>query len=433
MGRPAASWDPERLVHRQIYIDLIRAYLADYGSQRALASALGLSEAYASYLLEPPRLAGGRRDQHWSVLLAESGHEVADAFRFVKTPSEARARQIAGQLASDAERRAVLLHHVRMARRLSGRPGSPLTVRPISGDAANEQLRAIADAHQAALDSPVEAVTAAGYALVWRQAGDLAASIDARRAPAEFAQAMMFLHDTAQVLGRADLALGFARRAVGALPVPGRGSAEPPAVTRLRVNAMLAEVVTLNTLGLQQDALRSGAHAQTLPGSGDEPQYWLRSFLEQQLTSMAGLPRASLYHAEAMADRALGLVAGHPVHAAGVTRRLADVYLSRGTARSVRKAGRLAEDLRRAISPGAEISPLRRAQILRTLARYHQRAGDGAAVEHLIGECLQVTIAANLIHQRGELVGEFSARSRTSQAAGSSSIIPAAVLEIGMW
>src|SRR5215469_10389159 len=41
--RPGDSrgWSPERLIHRQTYIDLIRAYLADYGTQRDLARALG--------------------------------------------------------------------------------------------------------------------------------------------------------------------------------------------------------------------------------------------------------------------------------------------------------------------------------------------------------------------------------------------------------
>jgi hypothetical protein len=53
-------WDPERLIHRQTYIDLIRAYLRDNGSQHDLAQALGLSEAYASYMLAPLRLGDDR-------------------------------------------------------------------------------------------------------------------------------------------------------------------------------------------------------------------------------------------------------------------------------------------------------------------------------------------------------------------------------------
>lgn len=55
------------------------------------------------------------------------------------------------------------------------------------------------------------------------------------------------------------------------------------------------------------------------------------------------------------------------------------------------------------------MSPLRRAQILRTLARYHAHAGDRRAAAHIVCQCLYVTAQANLVHQREALVREFSA------------------------
>jgi hypothetical protein len=85
------SWDPGRLIHRQTYIDLIDAYLADYGTRRDLARALGVSEVYVSYLLKPLSLAAGRPPAHWSGLLSAAGYEVAEALKFAKTPSQARA------------------------------------------------------------------------------------------------------------------------------------------------------------------------------------------------------------------------------------------------------------------------------------------------------------------------------------------------------
>jgi hypothetical protein len=400
----ARSWDLDRLMHRQTYIDLIRAYLADYGSQRDLARALGISEAYASYLLEPVRLRLSRRqDGHWSILLCAAGHEVAEAFKYVKTPAEFRAQQIASQLLTDADRRDVLLYHVSLARRLAPAPADSAL---LSASDARTMLQTIGETHQAALYGPAEAVTAASYAQVWRQARDLPALIDPRVNPPEHAQALMFLHDTAQVLGRPDLALGFARRALRALPASRRGNAGSPAVIRLRINAIFAEIVTLNTLGLRADALRAGEYAQSLPGYGDEPETWLRSFLEQQLTSMSGLHRASIYMAESTADRALGLLPDDRILRAGVSRRLMDVYLSRPTPRSIRNASRLANDLYQAVAHDCGLSPLRRAQILRTLIRYYRRVEDPSTATDLIAECLRVTAEANLVHQRDELVRE---------------------------
>jgi hypothetical protein len=400
------GWSPERLIHRQTYIDLIRSYLVDYGSQRNLARALGLSEPYVSYLLEHARRAGTGQHEHWSVLLTAAGYEVAEAFKYVKTPSEARAQQIAGLLGCDRDRREALLAEVRLARR----PLNPSQfARPMSASQANAALRVIGDTHQAALYSTAETETASSYARVWDLARDLPASIDPGRDPAEFAQALMFLHDTAQALGRPDLALGFARQAIGALSLPAGSAREPAQVTRLRMNALLAETVSLNTLGLHRSALLSAAHAQTLPGLLEEPGTWLRSFLEQRLTAMSRQPRASLYEAEAGADQALGLVCDDHVLQAGITRRLLDVYLTRLTGRASRRADQLAADLRHVGRTDAIMSPMRRAQILRTLARYHQqRTADHAATEQLVGDCLRITTEANLVHQRAELVREFA-------------------------
>lgn len=233
------SWDLDRLMHRQTYIDLIRAYLVDYGSQRDLARALGFSEAYASYLLEPLRLAGGGRPAgHWSVLCA-AGREVAEAFKYVKTPAEVRARQIAEQLLTDADRRDVLQYHINMARRAArSPPDSPA----MSAGAARAALDVVGEIHQAALYDPAEPVTADSYVRVWELARDLPAQIDPRLNPADHAQALMYLHDTAQVLGRPDLALGFVRQAIRVLPAGRPRDAGSPTVVRLRVNAIFAEM-----------------------------------------------------------------------------------------------------------------------------------------------------------------------------------------------
>jgi len=404
-------WDPQRLIHRQTYIDLIRAYLLDYGSQRDLARALHMSEAYASYLLDPLRPAvSRRRAAHWSVLLSASGLELAETLRFVKTPSQRRAQQIADQLCTDAERREALLDHINMARR-SAEPSSAGSS-PISFSEAGVAIEAIGQLHKAALHDSRALVTAAAYAKVWHQARVLAAVIDPRRNPGERAQVLMFLHDTAQVLGRPDLALGLARQALGVTSAADSDYQEAPGGIQMRINAMLAEVVSLNTLGLRLEAAAAIAHAESLTGYNHEPAVWLRSFLEQKLDAMTGSARTSIYHAESTADAALNLVQGDATLQAGIKRRLMDIYLRRPTGRSMRKAHQLESDLRQAVTEGSRVSPLRRAQILRTLARYSRSIRDGGAATALVGECLCVTAEANLVHQRRELIHDLAASNR---------------------
>src|ERR1700722_4017608 len=97
-----------RVLHRQMYLDLIRAYLPDYGSQRDLARALGLTEAYLSFLIEPLHADGTRRrESYWADILTRPDLEIVEAFRFLKTPSEERASQLAADLCTEEERRDV--------------------------------------------------------------------------------------------------------------------------------------------------------------------------------------------------------------------------------------------------------------------------------------------------------------------------------------
>jgi hypothetical protein len=408
--RAGGSWDPERLIHRQTYIDLIRAYLRDYGSQHDLARALGLSEAYASYLLAPLRLGGDPRPAHWAGMLTARGDEVAAALKFAKTPSLHRARQIADLLCTDAERRDVLLDHIARAGRQSRFPVQDSV--PLPDPEARAAVNALAELHHSALHDSRPHMTAVTYARVWHEARSLSVSIDPRRNPVRYAQVLMFLHDSAQVLGRADIALGCARKAIGILQSIGAGTAGSDDQARLHINSRFAEVVSLNTLGLRGEARVAIASAEPLRGYRREPETWLRSFLEERLNTITGFPRASIYDAERTADMALSLVPDDAILRAGVTRRLMDIYLTRLTARNRRKADQLASALRPVLTTGSAISPLRRAQLLRTLARYSRSVNDTAGTAAMVSEGLRVTAEANLVHQRRELLREFSAAAR---------------------
>jgi hypothetical protein len=141
----------------------------------------------------------------------------------------------------------------------------------------------------------------------------------------------MSLHDTAQVFGRSDIALGLARKAIGILQSAGSDISGEYGAIRLHINARFAEVVSLNTLRLRGEARVAIACAEPLPGYNREPETWLRSFLEEQLNAMTGFPRASIYEAERTADRALYLVPDDVILQAGITRRLMDIYLTRLT------------------------------------------------------------------------------------------------------
>jgi hypothetical protein len=240
------------------------------------------------------------------------------------------------------------------------------------------------------------------WADVWDRATGLAEVIDPLRNPVEYAQVLMYLHDAAQVFNRPDLSLGYARKAVLALStLQGRVQ---DAVVRLRINALLAEAVSLNTLGLAGDAMAVIGRASHTPGYQHEPESWLRSFLEHQLTAFAHSPRVSIYHAEKVTDLALNLVPADGVIQAGIRRRLLDVYITHATARSRRKADELAVLLMGIASAADYMTPLLLAQILVTLHRYSRSINDGAGAAKFFSECMLVTKQANLYHQQQQLL-----------------------------
>jgi transcriptional regulator with XRE-family HTH domain len=389
-----------RALHRQMYVDLIRAYLRDYGSQRDLARALGITEAYVSFLLEPFRaVEAKRRSLHWASSLRVTDYEIVEAFKFLKTPSEERAEQIADQLCTDVERRDVLLYHINLARRPSIQAREKIT---IPADQAQSILTTIGDIHQVALFDPDASVNRDAYSDVWDRAARLAEVIDPLRNPLEYAQVLMYLHDAAQVFNRPDLSLGYARKAILALSsLEGRVQ---QAAVRLQINALLAEAVSLNTLGLTPEAMAIIGQAAHTPGYRYEPESWLRSFLEQQLTAFARSPRVSIYRAEKVTDLALNLVPSDGVIQAGIRRKLLDVCITHATARSRRKADELAVQLIGIASTDDYITPLRRAQILVTLHRYSRFINNVEEAAKFFSECMLVTKQANLFHQQQQLL-----------------------------
>lgn len=144
--------------------------------------------------------------------------------------------------------------------------------------------------------------------------------------------------------------------------------------------------------------------AETAPGYRNEPESWLRSFLEQQLTAMTYSRRLSVYDAEKIADHAAGLVPADLVLRAGISRRLLDVYTVHGTARSARKASELAGRLAGQASGAGRLTPVRRAQILRSLYAYYRSAGDQESASRAFLAGMSVTVQANLFHQQKELL-----------------------------
>lgn len=270
----------------------------------------------------------------------------------------------------------------------------PPTARLGGDDGLRCALTAVGDVHQVALYSADPAKTRRAYLRVWLASQRLVQRVDPSTHTVEFAQALMFAHDAAQVMNHHQLALLYARTATLALSEWGGRSDE---AVRLRLNALFAEVVTLNSLGLKRDALDLALRARIEPNYSWEPRTWARSFLEEELTAMVSTPRLSIYAAEETADRALETINGDSVHTNTINAKLLEVYLSHGSMRSLRRAKRLSERID--LSPMKVGSTLRQVRALRALARYHRAIGDQVTAHEYLRRCRELAEAGQLRHQ----------------------------------
>jgi hypothetical protein len=389
-----------RSFHRQMYVDLIRAYLLDYGSRRDLARALGVKEPFITYILAP------------SAAAESPGNPGRRAARPpVKTPSTRRAEHIASLLCSDAERRDVLLHHIGQAR--SGLPATGLWLAAPSPARLVEALRVVEDLHAVATNAADPAAARQAYHELWRRGQRALARTDVRQQPLPFARLLLYLHAAACVLDRADLALEYARRAGMALhdaSPRGRDGESRSAYAKLVFGTARAEIVALNNLNLVGSAQQAAVFTEEalLPRHGDRAT-WLPQLYRDRLTSLRRLHRFAVSEAEILHERASAL-ATNPLDQALLDERLAGALLSHGTPRSVRRARPLVE--RGLVLVGqadTPLSPLHRAQHLRTAASYARRIGDRAAWERYVRDCLALIAAAGLAHQRRQLERQYGA------------------------
>jgi hypothetical protein len=387
-----------------MYVDLVRSYLLDFGSRRSLARALGVKESFVTYLLTP----FGARSPHGGLLPA-------------KTPSQVKAERLVTLLCADVERRAVLLRHITAAREHA--PARTLwqgpTLEPGRGPLASlaevvrlqERLRAVA------AGGPSPARARAAYLGLWRHGQAALDRFPAVTDPLAYTQLLLYLHEAACVLDRADLALDYARQAQLVLRQAYLAHDRQDAGTWLLAGAARAEVVALNNLGLVEAAQQCALHVEQKVLAGELVRAsWLPHLYRDRLTSLRKLHRFAVSEAEILYDRAGALLKGADRAAAVLLdERHAGALLAHGTQRSLRKAEPLVERAVQAVSAGSgrenapQLGALHRAQVWRTAARFAWQTGDRARWAVCLRRCLRMVAGAGLAHQRRQLERQYGA------------------------
>jgi transcriptional regulator with XRE-family HTH domain len=373
-------------------VDLLQAYRRRQGwSQRTLARALGVSDAFVSYVLdpEPPLLQDKRL-------------------------SPARERQLVGLLDLDADCREVLQYHLAGARRRRRHESASCSTW-LSTEQVDELNTLLRKLHGEATFAGSAVAAKRAYVQIWDLASQVVDRIHPRNQQLARVDTLMILHDAACVLDRADLALGYARQALDVLerdPVDARNQDR---LESSKVHASRAEIVALNNLELPLAASKVAQRVEAiLPGFQADRAAWLPQLCSDRLSSLSrleGVRRFPISEAENLRERAEREAQPSATMQVLLDNALARAFLAHGTARSLRKALPLVErGLQRAENPTEPLGPLHRAMLLRTAARYEWKIGGTTATwSRLLRACLELVDSAGLTHQRAELARQYGA------------------------
>jgi hypothetical protein len=369
----------EAHIHRGAYIATLRAALAEWERHADLATSIGRSRVFLSYLLR------------------EDG---------TQTPSPETAERIVRALPLPSEQRHDLFEHMVLSaeRRLRARRKTRQLVSEASLEEMVERMRA---AHWAAMYAVEASVALPQYQLLRDLANDVLRVNGLRQSPLVFVETCLLLHDAETVLDRPGDALFHARLAGTVMR-----SLDPADYQRgrerfehLRVNVSYAEAVTLASLGLANQAERPLLNALVASQQSVTARtFWLPYLYRHQLVTVSGKPRFSQYQVRELAYLAKVACVRRadpldPQVDLLIEESLASAYLRFGSERSARAAARLLQPAVESLTRVPYLGPLHRTILFKSYARACWALHRTDEWRHYVHQALTTAIDAGLQHQ----------------------------------
>lgn len=377
----------EAWIHRQVYIATLRGVLRSSAQHKEFAPRVDISRGYLQYVLQPfnPRSPGPATAERIARALPMTRQEQDDVLEHMLLAGERRLRawRAAQQVVNEASPRDVL-----------------------------ESIRA---AHWTATYSADPSEAGAAYVAVRDRAIGLLSAAQAAPHRLLVVEACLLAHDAQSVANRTGEALYYA---MAAEAIMGRLSRQDytrdrPRFDHLKVNALYAKCVSLNSLGAinQADLAFQAAAAVAATTSAAQDQ-WGPHINRSRIGALSARPRFRLYEIEGLVEqvrRGLDRQADAltPQFALLTDVSLARAYLRHGSDLSLRKAARLLAAHETSVSGMPLLGPLRKVVTLKELARLSRAIGDVERAYRFSNEAIAVATAAGLDHQVGQLRREL--------------------------
>jgi hypothetical protein len=377
---------PACLLHKQVYIDVLRGILSTHGMKKVIADAAEITPVYLSNILN--------LDHH--------------------PPSPDVAGRIIAALPVDTVTKHILEEHMSLARqyRVSMDEQMHYAVRYEMFEGVLHDLQGLYG--QSTFGSTSSETKHAYFALA-EQSRNLLKWVNPARHPNAYVRICMLGQDALSVLNRHSDALWFGLRAKDIVERTNPAKQSREEFEYLQVNTYYALSVTYRNLNLHQQA-RDICH-QTIALLKPDPhlsRFWMPHVLRDEIKALAHLRRFAISEAEGLYFQARAMLDGRDgpdddLLDILLQQALAEAYVGHGTTRSLRKADEVLNWQIDTLPQQTQVGPIHTTILLKTFAHLRWKQGSHEEWHYFANRALDIARSAGLQHQADQIQRQYGA------------------------
>lgn len=376
---------PASMLHKQVYIDVLRGILSTHGMKRAIAHTAEITPVYLSNILN--------LDHH--------------------PPSPDVAGRIIAALPVDAATKRTLEEHMSLARQQRADTDEQMRY-AARYEMFEDMLHDLQRMQGHATFGHTSFEVKRAYLALAEQSRNLLDWVDPARNPNTYVRICMLGQDAHSVLDRHSDALWFGLRAKDVIERTNPAKQSREEFDYLQANVYYTLSVAYRSLNLHQQA-RDICH-QTIALLKPDPQlsrFWMPHVLRDQIKALAHLRRFAISEAEGLYYQARAMLdwrAGPDDELLDILlqQALAEAYLGHGTNRSLKKADELLNWQVSAL-PRQLVGPIHTTILLRTFAHLRWQQGANEEWRYLVDWALDTARGAGLHHQAKKIEAQHGA------------------------
>lgn len=378
------SFLPSYLLHKQVYIDLLRGILSTHGMKKAVAAAAEITPVYLSNILD--------LDHH--------------------PPSPDVAGRIIATLPVDTVTKHTLEEHMSLARQYRA-GGDDQMLYAARHEMFEDMLHDLQRLHGQSTFGSAFTETKHAYVALAEQSRTLLKQVNPAHHPNTYVRICMLGHDALSVLNRHSEALWFGLRAKDILERTNPAKQSREEFEYLHVNTLYALSVTYRNLNLHQDA-REICH-QTIALLKPDPvlsYFWMPHVIRDEIKALAYLRRFAISEAEGLYFQAQNMLerrdsSDNDLLDLLLRQALAEAYVGHGTTRSLKKADDLLNWQIDTLHQHTQVGPIHTTILLKTFAHLRWKQGSREEWRYLANRALDIARNAGLQHQADQIQRQY--------------------------